>query len=488
MKGERVPFRVSSWVFGRALGAVLVIAFASLGAQAKGLFAERGVMPVTMLVESAKRAGHSFWQHPSGLWWSSSDAMIAALWILGTIAAVALLLGLVPKLALAVAWFSYLSFVSLGWPFMSFQWDTLLLEVTFTAFFFVPWTALDRLRTHPDPHPLARWALWWLLFRLIWRSGYVKLASGDSTWADLTALTYHYWTQPLPTVLSWYANLLPEWLDRLSCLVMFAIELGVPFLIWIPKPWARRSAAAAITVLMTLIALTGSYGFFNLLTVALCIPLLDDRLMTRFVPSRFAPEPGSVDERETRWNVRPSVAPALIIALTAVIFFTGTFGERVPRWLGPIYPFSTFNNYGLFAVMTTDRPEINLEGTRDGKTWKPYVFRYKPGPLKRAPVWAAPHQPRLDWQMWFAALGDYRRNPWLSNLMRRLLEGEPSVVALLEKDPFEDGPPKQVRAIIYRYRFSTPEERAATGRWWERSDRELYAPILGEPIAPVSTE
>jgi hypothetical protein len=287
-------------------------------------------------------------------------------------------------------------------------------------------------------------------------------------------------------VVAWYANLLPTWFDQICCLLMFVIELGVPFLIWIPRPWARRSAAGAIAALMGLIALTGNYGFFNLLTLGLCIALLDDGLLARFVPARWQPSPAV--ERESKWNTGAGVAPALIIALTAVVFLTGTFGQRFPRWLGPVYPFSTFNNYGLFAVMTTERPEINLEGTRDGQTWQPYVFRYKPGPLDRAPTWAAPHQPRLDWQMWFAALGDYRRNMWLGNLMRRLLEGEPSVISLLERNPFTDGPPKQVRAIIYRYRFTTPEERAATGRWWERSDRALYAPILGEPIEPVSTE
>jgi hypothetical protein len=485
-RGERVSFRISSWVFGRALGAVLVIAFVSLGAQAKGLFGERGVMPIAAFVASAKRAEHDFWQHPSVFWWHAGDATIAGVWIVGAIAGAFLLLGILPKAALAISWFCYLSFVTLGWPFMSFQWDTLLLEVSFTAFFFVPWVAWDRLRSHSSPHPIARWALWWLLFRLILRSGYVKLASGDGTWADLTALGYHYWTQPLPTALAWYANLFPPWLDRFCCVLMFLIELGVPFLIWIPKPWARRSACAAIIGLMIAIALTGSYGFFNLLTISLCIPLLDDRLLARLVPTRF--ERRTAIEPDSTWSTRPGIAPALIIALSAVIFFTGTFGGRLPRWLGPVYPFSTFNNYGLFAVMTTERPEINLEGTRDAETWQPYVFRYKPGPLDRAPVWAAPHQPRLDWQMWFAALGDHRRNPWLASLMRRLLEGEPSVTALLGKNPFGDEPPKQVRAIIYRYRFTTPEERAATGRWWERSDRVLYAPILGEPIEQVVTE
>jgi hypothetical protein len=257
-------------------------------------------------------------------------------------------------------------------------------------------------------------------------------------------------------------------------------------LIWVPRAWARRAAAASIAGLMALIALTGNYGFFNLLTVVLCLPLLDDRLIGRVAPRRCAaPEPARAPA--SRWNTWPAAAPAAVIALSAVIFFSGTFGGRVPRWLGPVYPFSTFNNYGLFAVMTTERPEIEIEGTLDGERWVPYVFRYKPGPLDRAPVWAAPHQPRLDWQMWFAALSDYRRNTWLANLMRRLLEGEPSVIDLLEPNPFGEEPPKQLRAIIYRYRFTTPEERAATGHWWKRLDRVLYAPILGTPIEPVST-
>ena len=483
---DNKTFAISSWVFARALGAVLLIAFVSLGVQAKGLFGADGVMPISMFVESAKRAGHSFAQHPSALWWGGSDGMIAGVWVVGLIAATALLLGLVPKVALAVSWFAYLSFVSLGWPFMSFQWDTLLLEVSFTAFFFVPWGIWDRPGSHPEPHPVARWALWWLLFRLVFRSAWVKLASGDATWADMSALTFHYWTQPLPTALGWYANLLPDWFQKLSCVLMFIIEFGAPMLIWVPRAWARRTAAGLIAALMLVIALTGNYGFFNLLTVALCIPLLDDGLFGRFVPNRFTSD--APPRRESKWNIWPGVAPTLVIALSATIFFTGTFGQRVPVWLSPVYRFSTFNNYGLFAVMTTERREINIEGTLDGETWKPYVFRYKPGPLDRAPVWNTPHQPRLDWQMWFAALGDYRRNPWLSNLMRRLLQDEPTVLELIGENPFGEEPPKQVRAVVYRYEFTTRDERNTTGQWWKRRDRVLYAPILGVPIEPASIE
>lgn len=476
----RASYVISSWLFGRALGMVLLVAFLSLGVQARGLFGSSGVVPIAELIESAKRAGHGVWQHPSVLWWSTEDWTMTAVWVVGVFAAAALVLGLVPKAALAVSWLAYLSFVAVGWPFMSFQWDTLLLEASFTAFFFVPWRLWDRPSGHPEPHPVARWALWWLVFRLVFRSGWVKLASGDAAWADLSALTFHYWTQPLPTVAAWYANLLPTWFDRLSCLAMFVIELGAPILMGVPRRWARRTAAASFIGLMLLIALTGNYGFFNVLTIVLCLPLLDDRLMQRVVPLRF--DDPAPPRRDLRNDVRSAVGPGMVIVVSALVFFTGTFGDRPPRWLGPIYPFSTFNNYGLFAVMTTDRPEIVIEGTRDGKTWRPYVFPYKPGPTGRAPVWVAPHQPRLDWQMWFAALGDYRRNPWLANLMRRLLQGEPTVVDLLEVNPFEETPPKQVRALIYQYRFTTPKERAATGNWWKRRDRALYAPILGVPI------
>jgi lipase maturation factor 1 len=298
-------------------------------------------------------------------------------------------------------------------------------------------------------------------------------------------LKYHYWTQPLPTALAWYANLLPDWIHELSCLIMFVVEFGAPILIWVPRAWARRSAAGAIIVLMCLIALTGNYGFFNLLAIVLCTPLLDDRLLRRFWLS--PPVRGASSGPKSKWNAWSSLAPALVLALSATVFFTGTFGRRAPGWLSPVYRFSTVNNYGLFAVMTTERPEIDIEGTLDGQTWQPYVFRYKPGPLARAPVWNAPHQPRLDWQMWFAALGDYRTNTWLGNLMTRLLQGEPSVLELLGENPFPDEPPKQVRALIYRYEPTSRAERSVTGNWWKRRDRGLYAPILGVPIEPPST-
>ncbi len=475
---------ISSWLFGRALGAALLIAFASLAVQAHGLFGERGVAPISAFVDSAHRAGHSFFDHPSLFWFGASDTMITAVWGLGLVASVALVVGWVPKIAALVCWLAYLSFVATGWPFMSFQWDTLLLETCFVAAFFVPWRLWDRFQTHTEPNKVARWALWFLLSRLLFRSAWVKLASQDPTWADLSALTYHYWTQPLPTTFAWYADRLPDWLHELSCLLMFIIEFGAPLLIWVPYVAVRRTGAGLIIGLMALIALTGNYGFFNLLTVVLCLTVLDDQLLKRVLPKRVLER--FVVPDEPTWRPRAAVGPAIVIALSAIIFYTGTFGERrMHGWLRPIYPFSTFNNYGLFSVMTTTRPEIILEGSHDGEHWQPYVFRYKPGPLDEAPRWVAPHQPRVDWQMWFAALGDFRRNAWLATFMRGLLTNEPSIEDLIEDNPFEDSPPTQIRALIYEYEFASPEERRETGHWWKRGESMLYAPVL--TAQPVST-
>ena len=470
-------FVVSSWLFGRALGATLLIAFVSLGVQANGLFGAEGIAPIAEFVASAHRADHGFFAHPSLLWFGASDTAITVVWVAGALSSIALLIGWLPGPSALACWFAYLSFVGVGWPFMSFQWDTLLLEVTFISVFFFPWTLWDRLGTHRDPNVVARSALRFLLFQLLFRSAWVKLASQDPAWRDLTALTYHYWTQPLPTWLAWYANLLPLWTQKFSCTAMFLIEFVAPFMLWVPRASVQRTGAFAIIGLMVLIALTGNYGFFNLLTVLLCLVELDDPLFVRVVGKRT---PARLDApKKPTWGGKAAVAPAIIIALTAIIFLSGTFGQGPPGWLRPLYPFATFNNYGLFSVMTKTRPEIILEGTVDGETWTPYVFRYKPGPLDERPRWVAPHQPRLDWQMWFAALGDFRRNVWLSNFMRGLLDNNPAMVRLLELNPFEGTPPQQVRALVYDYEFTTHEERRETGDWWKRGEAKLYAPVLG---------
>jgi len=319
-----------------------------------------------------------------------------------------------------------------------------------------------------------------LLFRLMFSSGVVKLASGDPTWRSLTALRYHYETQPLPTRAAWYFHQLPGGFQDLSVLVMFFIELCLPFLIFGPK-YLRITAAAGITFLQVLIFITGNYGFFNLLAIALCLLLVDDSSW----PKRWGPSGN--ERRATRlkpWPKSIQVSLAVFIVLMSLVQVTALFSQRF-QWPAPIGyliqasgPFYIVNSYGLFAVMTTIRPEIIIEGSSDSNTWLPYEFKYKPGDLKRAPMQVAPYQPRLDWQMWFAALGNYKNNPWFLNFMVRLLQGSPEVLKLLANNPFPERPPRYIRATLYRYRFTDFAARRREGTWWQREKMWPYVPPL----------
>ena len=264
------------------------------------------------------------------------------------------------------------------------------------------------------------WLMRWLLFRLMFLSGAVKLLSGDPTWRNLTALEYHYWTQPLPTPLAWYAAQLPAWFQRFSVVMVFAVELVVPFLIFAPRR-IRHVVAGLIVSLELLIALTGNYAFFNLLTILLCILLLDDSFFRRWLPASLVRRLNTNAKTDrpacisVRFGKRIRVLLAIFIftvtgaQLFAAFGHTGGVPRFAFRWIDWQSPFYIANTYGLFAVMTTSRTEIVVEGSNDGAVWQPYEFKYKPGDLARRPAWVAPHQPRLDWQMWFAALGNLSR-------------------------------------------------------------------------------
>jgi hypothetical protein len=286
----------------------------------------------------------------------------------------------------------------------------------------------------------------------------------------------------LPTWIGWYAHQLPAWFQKASCAIMFGIELGLPFFIWLGRR-GRQLACAGFVFLMGLISLTGNYCFFNLLTVALCVLLLDDGTLCGLL--RRTPVP---DARPVRWRnwVFAPVAAAILLATVPMLFRACGVRVRWPRAVLLAYyklhldldVFRSVNHYGLFAVMTTVRPEIIVEGSSDGIEWKPYEFKYKPGDVSRRPRFCAPHQPRLDWQMWFAALGTCQGNPWLINFCVRLLQNEPAVTALLARNPFPDRPPRYIRAVVYEYRFTTLAERRATGQWWKREPKGLYCPML----------
>jgi hypothetical protein len=246
----------------------------------------------------------------------------------------------------------------------------------------------------------------------------------------------------------------------------------------------RALAFVPLVGLQALIALTGNYAFFNLLTAALCLFLLDDAALGGWGGVSTG---RAVTNRVRRWLL---VALAGVTVPVSAVTFAGALGIELPgaALVDPlaslIAPLRSVNAYGLFAVMTTTRPEIILEGSDDGATWLEYEFKYKAGDVRRRPPWVAPHQPRLDWQMWFAALGRFEDERWFQNLCVRLLEADGAVLKLLERDPFQGRKPRYVRAVLYRYRFSDRATGRQAGVWWVRERLGEYSPVLSLNATP----
>ena len=494
MSGPR-RYRIAAFIFLRLLGVVYLLAFGSLFTQILGLVGHDGILPARQYMDAARAwaaAGHvgldRFRIVPTLCWFSASDAWLEGLCIGGVMLGGLLAVGIAPLVATPLLWIAWLSLVVICREFLLYQWDALLLEAGFLAIFAAPTGWRDRLSESVNPPRPAVWLFVWLLFRLILGSGLVKLASGDPTWRSLTALTYHYETQPIPTPVAWYAHHLPYSFNKASTAATLAIELAPLFIFGGPK--LRGTACGLFVALQALVALTGNYAFFNLLTVALCVFLIDDE-MWRKVRLKPSFDRLGADATYRGGQADPqTVRRALVTGVAAVIFpvsalaFTSSLGLPLPGWqlVAPIYeavaPFRSINSYGLFAVMTTTRLEIVVEGSNDGADWLPYEFRYKPGDVRRRPPWVAPHQPRLDWQMWFAALGSYEDQAWFQLFCQRLLAGSPDVLRLLARDPFQGRPPRHVRAVLYRYRLSDRETRRTTGAWWTRERIGDYSPVL----------
>jgi lipase maturation factor 1 len=447
---------------------------------------------------------------PTLCWFDSSNAFLHFLCGGGVVLSLLLIFGIAPALLLATLFVLYLSLTIAGQVFFNFQWDVLLLEIGFLSIFLAPWRLWPRdliwwpgAASPATPASVSRAGLFllkFLLFKLMLMSGVVKLTSGDDSWgwlnqsfhwSALTALDYHYWSQPLPTVFAWWADKSPEWFKHFSVAFCLAVEIIVPFFIWAPRR-PRLMAAGLIIFLQIIIALTGNYCFFNLLTIALCLLLIDDAaigMSRRDIPAPINGAPNASPARTGRalskQLCRYAALAVIVVTLpinTWLIFSAFKPQSRPPGWLAKFYEqleaFRIVNGYGLFRVMTKDRGEIVIEGSTDGVEWLPYEFKWKPGNVKRAPGWCAPHQPRLDWQMWFAALDAPEQNPWLVGLIVRLLEGSRDVTGLLAHDPFPDKPPHYIRAMFYRYRFTTLEERRQTGAWWKRQELREYLPTI----------
>jgi hypothetical protein len=468
----------------RSVAAVYVIAFVSFWRQAHGLIGERGILPAASYLQSAaEQLGtlDAVLRLPTLLWLGAGDQALHLLCITGVTSAFLGVIGWAPAICLSICWVCYLSIVHAGQVFFSYQWDTLLLEAGLLTILWAPMALWPQFVWPGTPPRAALWLSRWLLFRLMWSSGVVKLLSGDPTWRSLSATHFHYETQPIPSWVSHFAHHLPPWFHTLEVVFTLGIELILPLAIFGPRRW-RLAAVAGFVLLQLCIALTGNYGFFNLLSLVLCLPLLTSGWWSQ--EPGVGPLVGPVVGPPGRNLPAMLVLPvALVLFLSGAMNLTATVGRPLGGipWLQPVEralaPLHLSSRYGLFAWMTTKREEIVVEGSQDGSDWEAYEFHWKPSHPARRPSFAVLHMPRLDWQLWFAALRGYEKAPWFGHFAARLLEAEPSVLGLMFRDPFDGTPPHYLRARLFDYHFSSPDQRSE-GIWWNRTELRSYTPEL----------
>jgi hypothetical protein len=526
----RTSHLLTRWIFLRALGLIYFSAFYSLLFQIRGLIGPDGVLPAQKYLAAVARSfsgWERFWFAPSLFWFSSSNHMLMAITIAGLIASLLVVANVWPRFTLLLCFLCFLAFVTAAGDFSNYQSDGMLLEAGFLSLFFAPRGLWPGLGVSSPPSWASRFLLQWEWFRIYFESGLVKLLSGDPEWRHFTAMDEYYQNGPLPTWIGWYMQHLPHWFQAFATGATLVMELGIVFLFFFPRKF-RLICFWIVTPWEIIVILTANYTFLNYLVLALGFLLLDDAYLLRFAPKRFRSHQllsvchseRSVEDAQSRdlllasdvttfeeksEEQAPAVAPSFVPAkgeignhLTAIrraicavfllwIFYATTaelihmLWREVPIPFAPVAvlePLRIANQYGLFAVMTRGRYEIEFQGSNDGQDWTAYPFGYKPQRLDEPPRIYAPYQPRFDWNLWFASLGDWRQNSLVPLTEERLLENSRDTLSLFAGNPFPQSPPKYVRAVLWQYWFTSMSEKRATGLWWKRQLLGLYAPVL----------
>ncbi|XP_073508695.1 lipase maturation factor 2 [Phyllobates terribilis] len=564
------------------LSGIYLCAFLSLYTQVPGLYGREGILPAGKML---RFTGKDLWEQlkdsPTLLWLGpqlglDTEQGIELICILGAVLSLGALLFncFRDSLIFLLLWILYLSLYQVGQVFLYFQWDSLLLEMGFLAVLIAPIRALrSKMNVWSAHDGITFWLTRWLLFRLMFASGVVKLTSRCPTWWGLTALTYHYETQCIPTPAAWYAHQLPVWIQKLSVVATYVIEIGVPWLFFLPSRRLRLFSFYTQVLLQVLIILTGNYNFFNLLTLVLCFSLLDDQhlrsgpkgrkgrkfslqsfvvlfdllvfgllgfwtvkyfdlqinlekyhvesktaftyhdflqwLRTLTFPSIWLAAASlgweilkgmyrSASVRGLFWKLLATIQ-WVVFSIAAVGMFAislvpytyievesnGQLWPSVHRMFKAVDEYQLVNSYGLFRRMTGvgGRPEVVVEGSYDKQTWTEIEFMYKPGNVSAPPPIITPHQPRLDWQMWFAALGHHTHSPWFTSFIYRLLQGNKDVIRLVQNDeslyPFNSHPPLYIRAQLYKYWYTEVDQTGHTpSNWWRRRHAEEFYPMV----------
>ena len=512
---------IPRWLFLRALGCIYFSAFFSLVFQIRGLIGPEGILPANEYLRAvAHSLGYSrgLWFAPTLLWLASGPHMLAALCWVGMGASLLLVLNVWPRGMLVICFVCFLSFVSAAQDFSGYQSDGMLLEAGFIALFFSPPGFRPGMGMAAPPSRASLFLLQWEWFRIYFESGVAKIIGGDPEWRNFTAMDEYYQNGPLPTWIGWYIEHLPHWFHASAVFATLAVELVLVWMLFLPRRW-RIACFFIVTPWELGVIFTANYTFLNYLVLTLGLLLLDDRLVRQFLPQRWkgffvasatagpegnptASEASELDKvREASEPARPEHSrlqssrgslqvKILKLSFASVvlswIFYATTLGLIWMFWALPLptapvealEPFRIANRYGLFGIMTRGRYEIEFQGSEDGKTWVAYPFRYKPQDPSTRPGIYAPYQPRFDWNLWFASLGSWRDYPIVPSTEVRLLSNDNDVLALFEKNPFPHEPPRQVRAVLWQYWFTTISEKRTQGLWWRRQFLGLYAPTI----------
>lgn len=459
------------WLFLRALGLIFFSVFYSLAFQIYGLIGEQGILPANTYLNQVRSAFGPItrvWYAPTFLWLGAGDTALRLIVGAGLICSVLLVLNVWPRGSVSLCTLLFLSCIAGLQIFSSYQSDGMLLEAGFISIFFAPRGFFPGLGTADPPSAFSRFMLIWEWFRIYFESGVAKLASGDPHWRNLTAMDDYYQNGPLPSWIGWYVQHLPHWYHAATVLLIFFVELVLVWAVILPRR-IRLAAFAIVTALQIGIIATANYAFLNYLVLALGLLLLDDQFLTRMgfraVHSAFSKRTGLFAIGRKLETV---VLGFTLYATVAAFLFVEPSILAAPATL--LAPFRIANAYGLFGVMTEGRYEIEFQGSRDGVTWTPYPFRYKPqNPLER-PGFFAPYQPRFDWNLWFASLDAPDQSPWVILTQQRLLEGSQPVLALFRSDPFNGKPPEMVRTVLGQYWFTDVSTLRQTGMWWRRKE------------------
>ena len=445
-------YDVARFLVQRGVGLAYLIAFVNVRNQFRPLLGEHGLLPVPAYLERT-----TFRDAPSLFHWRYSDRIIGVVAWAGAAVSAAAVAGGFDAIPLPVAlmgwlviWGLYLSVVNVGQIFYGFGWESLLLEAGLAV------ALLGNGRT-PTPI-LAIVVLRWLLFRVEFGAGMIKMR-GDECWRDLTCLEFHHETQPMPGPTSRWFHLLPRWAHRTETAANHVVQLGAPWLLFLPQPVAAIGGTAMLLTQAYLVV-SGNYAWLNFVTMVLALAAIPDAWF-----EQVGVDVGAASGAPSVW-----FGVVVIVAASGMAWLSWrpalNMFSSSQRMNASWNRFHLVNSYGAFGSVTRHRDEVIIEGTLDGTTWQPYEFKGKPTDPARRPRQFAPYHLRLDWMMWFLALSPRYGAGWFDRLIDRLLAADPAVLALLAHDPFDGEAPRRVRARLARYRFSNRAERRATGQVW----------------------